>query len=149
LWERDGLKILMLRAFRYALFADRFWLFAVRYETNASGIYIKQFKPFKITDMAILTTETSIKELRERFGDTVNFYERNGKKIMASWPDFHSAAYKNRNNDGFNRLVETHKIASKIYSDPVVKAEYKEKCKPGEKAYFLLLKELLSVKGEK
>jgi hypothetical protein len=92
--------------------------------------------------MAILTTETSIEELRERFGDQAIFYERNGKKIMQSRPDYDRPDWKKKRQATFKRLNDAHKLAAEILSDPLKKAEYKAKCEPGQRAHDVLLKEL-------
>jgi hypothetical protein len=98
--------------------------------------------------MAILKTEASIAELREHFGKAALFYELNGKKIMRSWPDrttkkwiaFRDGTLKKRG----KLFGDINKQAKLMLTDPVIKAEYVAKCKPGEFPFRVLRRELFN-----
>jgi hypothetical protein len=93
--------------------------------------------------MAIIKTDKTIAQLRKACRTHI-FYERNGKKVMRSRPDYSSGKVKRMITQKTTQYHEAHKMTKLILTDPAKKAEYEAKRNgPRPSAYTILLGEII------
>ena len=94
--------------------------------------------------MATLKTDTPVEVLREAYRDVAVFRQFNGKIYMYAKPDRLSIKWSDRQRAYRQRFKRANQMAKAILSEPGKREEYLAKCGPGEKPYWILLREIMN-----